>query len=68
MLLVSVGTIVLQWPQGWISDKKSRRLAILWSIGTSAAAAALIAMVRPSGGMLYVLIFLYGGFGMPLYR
>jgi MFS family permease len=67
MLLVSVGTIVLQWPLGWISDKKSRRLAILWSIGVAAGAAALIAMFRPSGSMLYVLIFLYGGFGLPLY-
>ena len=67
MLLVSVGTIVLQWPLGWISDKKSRRLAILWSIGIAAGASALIAMFRPSGGVLYVLIFLYGGFGMPLY-
>jgi MFS family permease len=62
-----VGTIALQWPLGWISDKKSRRLAILWSIGVSAGAAALIAMFHAGGGMLYVLIFLYGGFGMPLY-
>ncbi|MFW5694901.1 MAG: MFS transporter [Alkalispirochaeta sp.] len=67
MLLVSVGTMVLQWPLGWISDTKNRRLAILWSIGTSAGAAMLIAMIVPSGGLLYVLIFLYGGFGMPLY-
>ncbi len=67
MLLVSVGTIALQWPLGWISDKKSRSLAILWSIGTAAVASAAIAMFRPSGGMLYALIFLYGGFGMPLY-
>lgn len=67
MLLVSLGTIVLQWPVGWLSDKKSRRLAILWSAGSSAFAAALIAMFAPEGTMLYVLVFLYGGFGMPLY-
>ena len=67
MLLVSVGTVVLQWPVGWMSDKKSRRLAILWSAGSSAVAAALIVIFRPTGTMLYVLIFLYGGFGMPLY-
>ncbi|MEX2443961.1 MAG: MFS transporter [Alkalispirochaeta sp.] len=67
MLLVSVGTMALQWPLGWISDKKSRRLAILWSVAVAAGAAALLAMFRPSGGVLYVLIFLYGGFGMPLY-
>jgi MFS family permease len=67
MLLVSVGTIVLQWPVGWLSDKKSRSLAILWSAGSAAVAAALIAMFRPDETMLYVLVFLYGGFGMPLY-
>ncbi|MFW6387693.1 MAG: MFS transporter [bacterium] len=67
MLLVSVGTLALQWPLGWMSDKRSRRLAILWSIGISAVAAALLAAFRPSGGMLYVLILVYGGFGMPLY-
>ncbi len=67
MLLVSLGSMAFQWPLGWLSDKKSRRHAILWSIGSAAVAAALIALFRPSGGMLYVLIFLYGGFGLPLY-
>ncbi len=67
MLLVSVGTMVLQWPLGWLSDKSSRRLAMLWSTGVSALAAAFIVVFRPDGSMLYVLIFLYGGFGMPLY-
>lgn len=67
MLLVSLGSMALQLPLGWISDTKSRRLAILWSIGSAAGAAALIALFRPSGGILYVLIFLFGGFGLPLY-
>ena len=67
MVLVSVGTLALQWPLGWMSDKRSRRVAILWSIGAAAIASALIAALRPSGGLLYVLIFFYGGFGMPLY-
>lgn len=67
MLLVSLGTIALQWPLGWISDRKSRRIAILWSVGSSAIAAGLIAMTQPSGPLLYVLVFIYGGFGMPLY-
>jgi MFS family permease len=67
MLLVSLGSMAFQWPLGWLSDTRSRRHAILWSLGAAAGAAALIALFRPSGGMLYVLIFLYGGFGMPLY-
>lgn len=67
MLLVSVGTLVLQWPLGWMSDKNSRRIAILWSSGISSLAAAFIVIFRPESTMLYLLIFLYGGFGMPLY-
>lgn len=67
MLLVSLGTVVLQWPIGWMSDKRSRALAILWSAGLSAVAAGLIVLFRPEGTMLFVLVFLYGGFGMPLY-
>ena len=67
MLVVALGSMAFQWPLGWVSDKRSRRRAILWSIGTAAFVAALIAMFRPSGPALYVLIFFYGGFGMPLY-
>lgn len=67
MLIVSLGSMAFQWPLGWISDKKSRRHAILWSVGAATFLSALIAVFRPSGGALYVLVFLYGGFGMPLY-
>ena len=67
MLLVSLGSMLFQLPLGWLSDKKSRRHAILWSVGGAAFAAALIALFRPSGAMLYVFVFLFGGFGMPLY-
>lgn len=67
MLLVSVGTMILQWPVGWVSDTRSRRLAILWSVGGSTVAAALLMLFQPTGLLLYVLIFIYGGFGMPLY-
>ncbi len=67
MLLVSLGSMAFQLPLGWLSDRKSRRHAILWSLAGAASAAALIAMFRPSEGMLYALVFLYGGFGMPLY-
>lgn len=67
MLVVSLGSMAFQLPLGWVSDTVSRRRAILWSVGSAAAIAALIAMFRPAGGALYVLVFLYGGFGMPLY-
>ncbi|MGM0674635.1 MAG: MFS transporter [Spirochaetota bacterium] len=67
MLLVSLGTLVMQWPLGWISDRKDRRTAIFWSVAVSAAAAWLIALLQSAGPPLYVLMFLFGGFGMPLY-
>ena len=67
MLLVSLGTLAMQWPLGWVSDRRDRRQAILWSVAVAFAAAALIALLRPKGGGLYVLMFIFGGFGMPLY-
>jgi MFS family permease len=67
MLLISLGTLAMQWPLGWISDRKDRRRAILWSVGVAFAAAALIALFRSTGPSLYVLMFIFGGFGMPLY-
>ena len=67
MLLVSLGSMAFQWPMGWLSDKRSRRKAILWAVGGAAAAAGLMALFQPSGGLTFFLVFLFGGFGMPLY-
>lgn len=67
MLIVSLGSMAFQWPLGWVSDKKSRRHAILSSVVSAAVMGALIVLFRPSGGLLYILVFLFGGFGMPLY-
>ncbi|MFW5994857.1 MAG: MFS transporter [Spirochaetia bacterium] len=67
MILVSLGTLVMQWPLGWISDRRDRRSAIMWSVGVAFATAALIGILRSTGLPLYILMFLFGGFGMPLY-
>lgn len=67
MLIVSLGSMALQWPLGWISDTKSRRQAILSAVGGAALMGALIFLLNPSGSLLYLLVFLFGGFGMPLY-
>lgn len=67
MLIVSLGSMAFQWPLGWVSDKRSRRHAILWSVGSAAVMGGLIVLFRPAGALLYVLVFLFGGFGMPLY-
>lgn len=67
MLLVSLGTLALQWPLGWVSDRRDRRQAILWSVGLAFLASGLIALTRSTGVFLFVSMFLFGGFGMPLY-
>ena len=67
MILISLGTLTLQWPLGWISDRRDRREAILWSVGVAFVSSAVIGIMRSTGIPLYVLIFLFGGFGMPLY-
>lgn len=67
MLIVSLGSMAFQLPLGWVSDKRSRRRAILLSVGGAAIMAGLIALTRPSGVLLSAMVFLYGGFGMPLY-
>jgi MFS family permease len=67
MLIVALGSMAFQWPLGWVSDRKSRRHAILWSVGGAAVMGAVIVSFRLSGGLLYLMVFLYGGFGMPLY-
>jgi len=67
MMLVALGTIVMQWPLGLISDRKDRRRAILLSVAVAFVAALLMALTRVSGAPLFVLMFLFGGFGMPLY-
>ncbi|MDZ7723652.1 MAG: MFS transporter [candidate division KSB1 bacterium] len=67
MLLVSLGTLAFQWPLGWISDRHDRRKAILMSSVVGFAAALLIAVTRASGGMLFPLVLVFGGFSMPLY-
>ncbi len=67
MLLISLGTVAVQLPLGWLSDRVGRRRAIFWSTGIAAMLASLLA-IQPSGsGAISVLMFLFGGFGMPLY-
>jgi len=67
MLLISVGTLILQWPLGWLSDRRDRRIAIGWASAIGAAAALLIIPLSSSSPLLYFLIFLFGGTAMPLY-
>ncbi len=67
MLLIALGTLTFQWPLGLISDRKGRRLAILLSAAAALAASLLIAVTKADGALFFLLSFLFGGFGMPLY-
>ncbi len=67
MLLLSLGTLAMQWPLGWLSDRRDRRQALLYASGVGLGAALLVALFRPGGVLLYLLILLFGGFSMPIY-
>lgn len=67
MLLLSVGTLAMQWPLGWLSDRRDRRKAIFYASAVGLAAAVAIALFRPGGIFLYILVLIFGGFSMPLY-
>ncbi|WP_309086691.1 MFS transporter [Chelativorans sp.] len=68
MAAVLGGTLVLQWPLGWISDRLPRNLIIaaaalgaaLAAIGISLAAEAPLPVLLAVGA-------LFGGFGIPIY-
>ncbi len=67
MLTLSVGALALQWPLGWLSDHRDRRLSILLAAGVGAVAATGLALYRGGGVGLFGLAFLLGAFVMPLY-
>lgn len=68
MAAVLGGTLALQWPLGWLSDRVSRNLVIAGAALASAAAA--IGMALAVDAPLPVLLTagaLFGGFGIPIY-
>ena len=68
MAAVLGGTLALQWPLGWLSDRVSRNLAIACAALASAAAAIGVALA--AGAPLPLLLTagaLFGGFGIPIY-
>ena len=67
LLVVAFGTILLQYPLGWISDNRDRRFALLLSCVVGTVAALALTLTRSMGGPLLGAGFLLGGFMMPLY-
>lgn len=68
MAAVLGGTLVLQWPLGWLSDRVPRNLVIAGAALGSAVAAVGVAMAAeaPLPVLLAAGAF-FGGFGVPIY-
>lgn len=62
-----LGSIVLQWPIGWVSDRVSRRLVMWWVAVAATVVAGALVMVTPGSWSAIVLMFLLGGTVFPLY-
>jgi MFS family permease len=68
LALMQVGSLLFQWPLGWLSDRIDRRRVI---VGISVATAAVSAAIAASGGgpawLLMPLFLLWGAFALSLY-
>lgn len=68
MAAVLGGTLVLQWPLGWLSDHVSRTLVIAGAAMASATAAIGVALAADAPlPVLLAAGALFGGFGIPIY-
>jgi MFS family permease len=68
MAAVLGGTLVLQWPLGWLSDRVPRKYVIAGAALASAAAAIGVALLAQAPlPILLVAGGLFGGFGIPIY-
>ena len=63
-----IGSVLLQWPIGMLSDRMDRRRLIVLLCSAVTVVGLLLALVPPSQtGLLYTLMFLFGGLSLPLY-
>lgn len=68
MAAVLGGTLALQWPLGWLSDRVPRNLVISGAaLASSAAAIGVASAVGAPLPLLLVAGALFGGFGIPIY-
>lgn len=67
LLIISLGTVVMQWPLGILSDATGRRSALTVGAGVGCIAAVAISFSPGSGVWLTTMAFLFGGFALPLY-
>ena len=67
LLMFSVGTMAMQIPLGWISDRFDRRRALLVSSLIGGLAAFGLSAAHGGGPYLMAMAFAFGGFAIPLY-
>ena len=66
MSAVLFGSIALQWPIGWLSDRFDRRL-VMTGVAFATVLAAVLTALAPTGIMLYALVALLGALAVPMY-
>jgi MFS family permease len=67
MGLLVLGSVILQWPIGALSDRMPRRRAIMVVSVAAALAAAGNALVDPAAPAALLAVFIFGGLTFPLY-
>ncbi|GAB4197193.1 MAG: MFS transporter [Thalassobaculales bacterium] len=68
MAAMQVGSLLIQWPMGWTSDRIDRRLVIIAAAGACAVLSLLIALLAGvPGGWMLVLFGLWGAFALSIY-
>ena len=63
-----MGAVLLQWPIGMISDRMDRRrLIVILSAAVTVVGLLLAVVPADQTGLIYTLMFLFGGMSLPLY-
>ena len=68
MAAALLGALLLQWPLGWLADRRARRTIIAVAALAAALGGSGLALMKDAElPVLLLLSFLFGGFGIPLY-
>lgn len=64
---IALGSIALQYPIGWLSDRMDRRVLLMLCASTSIVGAALTPLVVHAPYLFYLLLFVWGGLVLGMY-